>query len=208
MKFVLLAAAAVSALLLLVLPAHVDSKANFVYTIKEFEMKMADTMENIRILIREARDSVREDIIQKNTNNFIFGMANFLGMLFGIAGGVEGNPNSTEWSISERIQVAAQTLYGYGYAGPFLMELEDKTLECGDEEGLNRVLDKYSYMQNLSETFSYLDGYDAKVSGDPRKQLADPSLTPIVMQYYAVELNHAMQEALFCIIRKAVRRQY
>ena len=207
MKFALFAAAAASALLLLTLPAHVDSRGNFLENLKFLEKRAASRLDEIRIIIREAKDSVREDIIEDNTHNFIFGFANFLGMLFGIAGGVNGNPNSTEWTFSQRIQVAAQTLYGYGYAGPFLLSMEDKTLSCGEED-LDKVLDKYGYLQKLADTFGYLEGYDAKVSGDPKKQLADPSMTPAVMKYYTVELNHAMQEALYCIVRKAVRRQH
>ena len=55
-------------------------------------------------------------------------------MAFGIAAGANGNPNTKEWSQAERIQVTAQALYGYGYWGPFLLEFEEKSLSCGQED--------------------------------------------------------------------------
>ena len=51
-----------------------------------------------------------------------------------MAAGAEGNPNSKEWTDAQRIQVTAQVLYGYGYWGPFLLEFEEKTLDCGVED--------------------------------------------------------------------------
>ena len=98
--------------------------------------------------------------------------------------------------------MTAQALYGYGYAGQHWMDLEPKTLDCGQED-LDKALDRYSYLGNMARTFGFLDGYDVRVSGDPRKHLADPAMTPVVLQYYAVELNHAMQEALFCIVSQS-----
>ena len=52
-------------------------------------------------------------------------------MAFGIAAGSNGNPNFAALTQGEQIQVTAQALYGYGYWGPFLLEFEEKNLECG-----------------------------------------------------------------------------
>ena len=62
-----------------------------------------------------------------------------LSVAFGIAAGASGNPNTKEWSQAERIQVTAQALYGYGYWGPFLLEFEEKSLPCGQEDLVSKA---------------------------------------------------------------------
>ena len=69
-------------------------------------------------------------------------------MAFGIAAGAGGNPNTKEWSQAERIQVTAQALYGYGYWGPFLLEFEEKSLPCGQEDLVSFLV--VSYFCHLS----------------------------------------------------------
>ena len=60
--------------------------------------------------------------------------SNHVAVVFGMAAGAEGNPNKSEWTEAQSIQVTAQALYGYGYWGPFLLEFEEKTLDCGVED--------------------------------------------------------------------------
>lgn len=67
-------------------------------------------------------------------------------MAFGIAAGANGNPDTKEWSQGERLQVTAQALYGYGYWGPFLLEFEEKTLSCGQEDLVRRMLCYLPYL--------------------------------------------------------------
>ena len=76
---------------------------------------------------------VQNTLQQININLLLISVA------FGIAAGANGNPNTKEWSQAERIQVTAQALYGYGYWGPFLLEFEEKTLTCGQEDMVRRM---------------------------------------------------------------------
>lgn len=53
----------------------------------------------------------------------------------------------------------------------------------------------------MKHTFGFLDGYDVSVDGDPKKYLPSGN-DPAVLQYYAVELNHAMKRSLYCIVSR------
>ena len=62
-------------------------------------------------------------------------------------------------------------------------------------------LDKYGFLRDMRHTFGFLDGYDVSLHGDPKKYLPNGN-DPAVLQYYAVELNHAMKRSLYCITRR------
>ena len=51
----------------------------------------------------------------------------------------------------------------------------------------------------MKHTFGFLDGYDVTISGSPNKYLPSGN-EPAVLQYYAVELNHAMKRSLYCMV--------
>ena len=207
---VLASAAAALALLLLVLPAHVDSQASqgsfsgrsstFLERISDYDKRIANILRQIQYAIPKAKETVRKDIIDENSDKAIIGMANFLGMVFGIVAGADGNPDPKQWSQAGRIQVTAQAFYGYGYWGPFLLTFEAKTLPCGLED-LDEALDKYSFLTNMGHTFAFLDGYNVTLNGNPKKHIPNGS-EPALLQYYAVELNHAMKRSLYCVTRK------
>lgn len=119
-------------------------------------------------------------------------------MLFGVAAGAGGNPNLGQISEGARTQVTAQLLYGYGYWGPFLLEFEESTLDCGTYD-LKSVLEEYGFLTDMEHNYGYLNTYQ----GDPKHTLTDVT-DPAVLQFYAVELNHAMKRALYCIVRKKI----
>ena len=50
----------------------------------------------------------------------------------------------------------------------------------------------------MKYTFSFLDGYDG-YNGNPKEYIPAGN-EPAVLQYYAVELNHAMKRSLYCIV--------
>ena len=60
-------------------------------------------------------------------------------------------------------------------------------------------LDKYGFLRDMKHTFSFLDGYDGISNGNPKDYIPSGN-EPAVLQYYAVELNHAMKRALYCIV--------
>ena len=57
----------------------------------------------------------------------------------------------------------------------------------------------------MKHTFGFLDGYDVSVDGDPKKYLPSGN-DPAVLQYYAVELNHAMKRSLYCMVSRNENR--
>jgi hypothetical protein len=67
---------------------------------------------------------------------------------FGIAAGANGNTNVAELTQGQKIQVTAQALYGYGYWGPFLLEFEDKNLECAQPD-LGRIIFDKKALNNI-----------------------------------------------------------
>lgn len=74
-------------------------------------------------------------------------------------------------------------------------------LDCGVYD-LDAVLQEYGFLIDMDHNYGYLKGYSGS---DPRAALKDIS-DPYVLQFYAVELNHAMKRALYCIVR-GTRRQ-
>ena len=61
------------------------------------------------------------------------------------------------------------------------------------------ALNKYSFLQNMGHTFAFLDVYDVSLNGNPKEHIPSGN-EPAVLQYYAVELNHAMKRSLYCIV--------
>ncbi len=89
----------------------------------------------------------------------------------------------------------AELLYGYGYWGPFLLKFEDARLDC-DTYDLDHVLNEYKFLTDMGRNYGYLsNGY----ADDPKAHLTDVT-DPVVLQYYAVEFNHAIKRALYCIV--------
>ena len=113
-----------------------------------------------------------------------------------MAAGAGGNPNLGEISRGQRIQVAAQALYGYGYAAPFLTQLEDVQLDCGASD-LDAALAEYAFLTDMNSNYGFLNSY---AGSNPYDQLNDVS-DPNVLSYYATELNHAMKRGLYCIVK-------
>merc|ERR1711935_988060 len=106
-------------------------------------------------------------------------------MVFGILK-VDGVP-SWDWdnvSHGNKIQVFAQILYGYGYWGPFALEYEKSTVDCGTFD-LERALAEYSYVT------SYQSG----------------NLNPTIGTYFTTELNGKIKENLYCLISRSSGNQ-
>ena len=49
----------------------------------------------------------------------------------------------------------------------------------------------------MGRNYGYLRGYSGNVNP---KALLSEHTDPIVLQYYAVELNHAMKRKIYCIV--------
>lgn len=49
----------------------------------------------------------------------------------------------------------------------------------------------------MQHNYGYLDSYSGS---NPRSHLSDVT-DPLILQFYAVELNHAIKRNLYCIVR-------
>ena len=92
--------------------------------------------------------------------------------------GVLFNKNPLALSLPDQISFAAQHSWGYGYWGPFLLDLEvslqlltllhlptqDSDPGCGLDE-LNRVLYDYSFVTSLHQTYGPGQGQGGYGSG-------------------------------------------
>ena len=99
-------------------------------------------------------------------------------MVFGIFKATSGALDWNAVSPGNKIQVFAQILYGYGYWGPFALEYEKSTVDCGTFD-LERALAEYSYVT------SYQSG----------------NLNPTIATYFTTELNGKIKENLYCLVR-------
>ena len=68
-------------------------------------------------------------------------------------------------------------------------------MTCGTYD-LEEALHEYGFLTDMDHNYGYLNSYHG---GNPRSVLSDVS-DPYVLQFYAVELKHAMKRALYCIV--------
>ncbi len=181
-----------------------STASDYLRAASSLDERLETVLNQLRHNIHKAVDSVEADIAVGNRDKVILGLANLFGSLFGVALATEGNPNLGEITRGQRTQVAAQVLYGYGYWGPFLLEFEEARLDCNKYD-LETALAEFGFLTDMATNYGYLENYGS--GGDPRAHLNDVT-EPAVLQYYAVELNHAMKRALYCIVsRKGSNQQ-
>ena len=98
-------------------------------------------------------------------------------MTFGILKATGGSTDWDQVSNGNKIQVFAQILYGYGYWGPFALEYETSTVDCG-VHNFEDALTEYSYVT----------------------QYHKDNLDPIIGTYFTTELNGKIKENLYCLV--------
>jgi len=148
-------------------------------------------LSKVRSSIPGTVDGVESDIASSNRNKVLIGCACFLGKIFGIRKSVDGpldGPTLTTLSTSEKLNIAAQTLYGYGYWAPFLLTLEEASVDCGLGD-FDSVLTEYGFLMDFENNYGYLDDQNNAID-------------PAVLSYYISEFNHAMKRILYCLVSK------
>ena len=104
-----------------------------------------------------------------NRDKAITGVACLLGAISGGLGATHGVDLTTGPVVTTQAAVLgwlAQHSWGYGYWGPFLLDLQDTDPGCGVED-FNSVLADYSFVTSLYSTYgSQLDS-GAYTSGHP-----------------------------------------
>ncbi len=115
----------------------------------EVDSRLDTVLSQLRYSLPRARASVEEDIASTNRDRAIIGLANLFGSLFGVASATHGDVELGSLKDSEKVQVVAEFLYGYGYWGPFLLQFEDARLDCGEYE-LVSSSDLFALWENAS----------------------------------------------------------
>ena len=98
-----------------------------------------------------------------NRDKAITGVACLLGAISGGLGATHGVDLTTGPVVTTQAAVLgwlAQHSWGYGYWGPFLLDLQDTDPGCGVED-FNRVVADYGYVTNLFSAY----GHDVTLSG-------------------------------------------
>ena len=104
-----------------------------------------------------------------NRDKAITGAACLLGAISGGLGVTHGIDLATAAASTTQAALLgwlAQHSWGYGYWGPFLLDLKDTEPGCGLEE-FNRLVGEYSFVTNLYSTYGHDVSTGAYTSTDP-----------------------------------------
>ena len=93
-----------------------------------------------------------------------------------MAEGAGGQVDLNKLPAGAKLKVLAQSLYGYGYTGPYVALYLNPKVDCGPSD-----------FEDLLNEFTFLDHPD---------QSTDKS----VLVYYTSEFNHLAKMNLFCLV--------
>merc|ERR1712203_833279 len=92
--------------------------------VAELDYLMHSTLKQLPDAVTEARASIAESNAATNRDKLIVGLACFLAAMAGGLGVLYGK-DPLNLAIEDQISFAAQHSWGYGYWGPFLLDLDD-----------------------------------------------------------------------------------
>jgi hypothetical protein len=162
--------------------------------VAELDYLMHSTLKQLPDAVAAARSSISESNAATNRDKLIVGLACFLAAMAGGLGVLFGK-DPLNLPLEDQISFAAQHSWGYGYWGPFLLDLNDNDPGCGLEE-LNKVLYDYSFVTALHQTYgSNLEeaGYTSGAADD----------RPELRAYYLAEFGRKLKLELHCITSQA-----
>merc|ERR1719384_951727 len=162
--------------------------------VAELDYLMHSTLKQLPDAVAAARSSIAESNAATNRDKLIVGLACFLAAMAGGLGVLYGKDPLT-LSTADQLSFAAQHSWGYGYWGPFLLDLSDTEPGCGLAE-LNRVLYDYTFVTALHQTYGPNAGEGGYSSG-----LSDDR--PEVRAYYLGEFGRKLKTELHCITSQA-----
>jgi len=162
--------------------------------VAELDYLMHSTLKQLPDAVTEARASIAESNAATNRDKLIVGLACFLAAMAGGLGVLYGK-DPLNLAIEDQISFAAQHSWGYGYWGPFLLDLDDNDPGCGLEE-LNKVLYDYSFVTALHQTY----GTNLQEAGYTSGTADD---RPELRAYYLGEFGRKLKLELHCITSQA-----
>jgi len=162
--------------------------------VAELDYLMHSTLKQLPDAVAAARASISESNAATNRDKLIVGLACFLAAMAGGLGVLFGK-DPLNLALEDQISFAAQHSWGYGYWGPFLLDLDDNDPGCGLEE-LNKVLYDYSFVTALHQTY----GSNLEEAGYTSGNADD---RPELRAYYLAEFGRKLKLELHCITSQA-----
>lgn len=159
--------------------------------IKDLDYQLHVILASIPPAIQEARTAISAGTYDSNRDKFLTGIACFIGALSGTMG-ILYNKDPTTLSTGDKIYITAMNTWGYGYWGPYLLELDELEPGCGVEE-FDKVVNEYSFITSLRQVYG--SSYGAASS--------NPDDRPELRSYYVAEFGRKLKLALHCISSKA-----
>jgi len=141
--------------------------------------------------IQTAKAAIQSGNVDTNRDQIIVGIACFIGALSGSLG-ILYNKDPLTLTTADQISLIAMNSWGYGYWGPYLLELDETDPGCGVED-FNRVLYEYSFITSLQQVYGEDPGAVAQL----------PDNRPELRSYYLSEFGRKLKLALHCITSKA-----
>jgi len=160
----------------------------------DLDYQLHSTLRQLPLAITDAKAAIEQGTADSNRDKLITGLACLIAAISGKLG-VLYNKDPLALSVGDQLSFAAQTSWGYGYWGPFLLDLNDAEPGCGVED-FNRVLAEYSFITSLHQTY----GSDISTGGYASGQADD---RPELRAYYLAEFGRKMKLELHCITSQA-----
>jgi len=170
------------------------SPATTLATIAHLDYQMHATLKALPAAIEEAKSAVEQGTLDTNRDKLITGLCCLIAAISGKLGVLEGN-NLATLTTGQQLALLAQGSWGYGYWGPFLLDLDETDPGCGLQD-FNKVVYEYSFITSLHQTYGqdhYSGGY---TSGSPDDR-------PELRAYYLGEFGRKLKLELHCITSQA-----
>lgn len=164
--------------------------------VADLDYQMHATLQALPAAIEEARAAVEQGTQDVNRDKLITGLACLVAAIAGKLGVLDGAGNNlAAFTTPNHLSLAGQASWGYGYWGPYLMDIDDTDPGCGVED-FNKVVYEYRFITSLHQTYgpdSNSGGYTSGNSDD----------RPELRAYYLSEFGRKLKLELFCITSQA-----
>jgi len=163
-------------------------------SLQDLDYQMQATLASMPYAIEAGRSAVQSGNLDTNRDQLLVGLFCLIGAVSGSLG-ILHNKNPLTLSQSDQIYLFAMNSWGYGYWGPYLLELSDSDPGCGVED-FNRVVAEYSFVTSLEQVYGSDPGYSGFHAYNPDDR-------PELRRYYLGEFSRKLKLALHCITSKA-----
>jgi hypothetical protein len=158
--------------------------------IDELDYQIQSVLASLPQAIQAGRAAVETNTLATNRDVLIVGLACLLGAVSGTFGILHGALGAS-LTPAQSTYLVAMNSWGYGYWGPYLLELDDVDPGCGVED-YEQLVYEYNFITSLDHVYGPHLG-----SGGYAGQSSDDR--PELRKYYVGEFARKMKLALHCI---------